>query len=44
MISTGANQVVLGEWWPSVYPGIAISITVFGFAALGNVLERRYGS
>jgi len=44
MISTGANQVILGEWWPSVYPGIAISITVFGFAALGNVLERRYGS
>jgi hypothetical protein len=34
MISTGANQIVLGEWWPSVFPGIAISITVFGFAVL----------
>ena len=42
MISTGANQVILGEWWPSVFPGIAISITVFGFAVLGNALERRY--
>ncbi len=44
MISTGANQIVLGEWWPSVFPGIAISITVFGFAVLGNALERRYAA
>ena len=43
MISTGANQIILGEWWPSVFPGVAISITVFGFAVLGNALERRYG-
>ncbi len=42
MISTGANQIALGEWWPSVFPGLAISITVFGFAVLGNALERRY--
>lgn len=42
MISTGASQIILGEWWPSVFPGIAISITVFGFAVLGNALERRY--
>jgi len=42
MISTGSNQIILGEWWPSVFPGIAISLTVFGFAILGNALERRY--
>ena len=42
MISTGANQIILGEWWPSVFPGIAISLTVFGFAVLGNALEERY--
>lgn len=42
MISSGANQIILGEWWPSVFPGIAISLTVFGFAILGNALERRY--
>jgi peptide/nickel transport system permease protein len=44
MISTGANQIILGEWWPSVFPGLAISITVFGFAVLGNALERRYAA
>ncbi len=42
MISTGANQIILGEWWPSVFPGLAISLTVFGFAVVGNALERRY--
>lgn len=42
MISTGANQIIMGEWWSSVFPGLAISITVFGFAILGNALERHY--
>lgn len=43
MIASGANQLVLGEWWPTVFPGIAISLTVFGFAALGSALEQRVG-
>lgn len=43
MIATSANQLILGEWWPSVFPGLAISITVFGYAIVGNVLERKYG-
>jgi peptide/nickel transport system permease protein len=43
MIATGASLIVLGEWWPSVFPGIAISLTVFGYAVLGNLLEERYG-
>jgi len=44
MISTGANDIVLGQWWTSVFPGIAISITVFAFAVIGDALERRYNS
>lgn len=43
MIATGASLIVLGEWWPSVFPGIAISVTVFGYAVFGNLLEDRYG-
>ena len=43
MISSSANQLILGEWWPSVFPGLAISLTVFGFAAVGNAIERRVG-
>lgn len=42
MIATGAGQIVLGDWWPALFPGLAISLTVFGFAAVGYALERRY--
>jgi len=43
MIATGADQMVQGDWWPSLFPGMAISMIVFGYAALGNGLERLYG-
>lgn len=42
MIAAGADGIVQGEWWPSLFPGLAISITVFGYAAFGNGLERRH--
>ncbi len=42
MIASGANLLILGQWWPSVFPGIAISITVLGFAIVGDRLEARF--
>ena len=33
MIAQGSTQLVLGDWWVSIFPGIAISLTVFGFAS-----------
>ena len=42
MIADGADQMAQGEWWPSLFPGLAVSLTVFGYAAFGNGLERRY--
>ncbi len=42
MIAGGVNDLIQGQWWPSAFPGVAISLTVFGFAALGNGLERLY--
>lgn len=44
MISMGADQVILGDWWPSVFPGLAISLVVFGYAVVGNRLEEAYGA
>jgi len=43
MIASSANSIILGEWWPSVFPGLAISLTVLGYALVGNALENRYG-
>jgi peptide/nickel transport system permease protein len=42
MIAGGVDDMIQGVWWPSVFPGVAISLTVFGFASLGNGLERVY--
>ncbi|MEE8307160.1 MAG: ABC transporter permease [Gammaproteobacteria bacterium] len=42
MISQGAGDLNYGWWWPSVFPGLAISITVLGFASLGHVLEDQF--
>jgi peptide/nickel transport system permease protein len=39
MIAAGKDGVVIGVWWPSVFPGIAMSLTVFGFAIIGEALQ-----
>ena len=39
MIAAGADRIVIGGWWASVFPGIAISLTVFGFAVVGEALR-----
>lgn len=38
MIAIGASQIVTGEWWPSLFPGLALATTVGGFALLGDAL------
>ena len=40
MIASGANGIVIGQWWMSVFPGVAMSLTVFGFAAFGNGMRK----
>lgn len=44
MIATGAPSIVTGQWWPSVFPGIALSLSVFGFALFGDGVARMLGS
>jgi peptide/nickel transport system permease protein len=39
MIAMGFQNVVTGQWWPSVFPGIALGLTVFGFALVGSSIE-----
>lgn len=39
MIATGFQNVVTGEWWPSVFPGLALATTVFGFSLVGSSVE-----
>jgi peptide/nickel transport system permease protein len=39
MIAVGAQNMITGQWWPSVFPGLATAATVFGFALIGDSLE-----
>lgn len=39
MIASGFQNVVTGEWWPSVFPGLALAVTVFGFSLIGSSVE-----
>jgi len=42
MIATGAQNLATGQWWPSVFPGIAIGLTVVGFALLSERISRLF--
>jgi len=39
MIAMGFQNIVTGQWWPSVFPGIALCVTVLGFALVGSSVE-----
>lgn len=36
MVASGAQQMILGVWWVSLFPGLAIVIAVLCFALLGD--------
>ena len=40
MIATGAPDFVIGFWWPSLFPGLALGLTVFAFGSLGQAVVR----
>lgn len=40
MIATGASYMITGQWWPSLFPGIALGLTIFTFGVVGETLAR----
>ena len=40
MISQGAKFTILGHWWPSLFPGLALGMTVMGYALVGDGLRK----
>jgi peptide/nickel transport system permease protein len=40
MISGGASYIVTGQWWASVFPGLALGTMVFVFGAFGEVCGK----
>lgn len=39
MIQQGANYIVFGQWWPSVFPGLALVISVWLLGDLSELLK-----
>ena len=42
MIKSGAEQMIAGKWWASVFPGIAVGLTVFSLAIVGEAVRIRW--
>lgn len=42
MLAEG-RDVLRVAWWPSVFPGAAITLTVIAFTVIGKYVSRRYG-
>jgi peptide/nickel transport system permease protein len=41
-VSDGASNIVSGEWWTSVFPGLAITFAVLAFNLLGGSIQARF--
>ncbi|AMM15682.1 MAG: ABC transporter permease [Pseudomonadota bacterium] len=41
MLAEG-RDVLRVAWWPSVFPGMAITLTVLAFSVIGKFLQRKY--
>jgi peptide/nickel transport system permease protein len=41
MLAEG-RDVLRVAWWPSVFPGVAITLTVIAFTVVGSYLQRRF--
>ena len=40
MVSTGAKFMITGQWWASLFPGIALGVIVFTFGVIGELVGR----
>ena len=43
MLSVGSRDIVNGEWWTIVFPGLAIALTIATMNLLGQLLQRAFG-
>lgn len=39
MIAMGYQNIITGHWWPSIFPGLALAVTIFGFSLVGSSVE-----
>ena len=40
-VGEGASNIVSGEWWTSVFPGLTITLAVLAFNLIGEAIRAR---
>ena len=43
MIQEGADKIIYGQWWPALFPGLAVLAAVIAFGGIGRQLSGLYG-
>lgn len=41
MIANGSEHLLGGNWWPTVFPGLAIMVTVLAFGLISEAISKR---
>ena len=42
MVAKGAKEMITGQWWPALFPGIFLGLAVLGFALVGDGLRNYF--
>lgn len=42
MIQIGASWMMFGKWWSSIFPGLAMFLTIWGLTQIGGEIESMY--
>jgi peptide/nickel transport system permease protein len=40
MIAGGAKFLIIDQWWPALFPGIALGLIVFSFGVFGEIVNK----
>jgi len=40
MIASGSRYLIIGQWWPAIFPGLALGLIVFSFGVMGEILNK----
>ncbi|MEJ8573522.1 dipeptide/oligopeptide/nickel ABC transporter permease/ATP-binding protein [Microbaculum marinum] len=40
MIASGAKYLIVDQWWPALFPGVALGLIVFSFGVFGEILNK----
>jgi peptide/nickel transport system permease protein len=40
MIASGSKYLEIGQWWPALFPGLALGLIVFSFGIFGEIMTQ----